>query len=91
MEASNSNFEFEPSQDPQPLSQSAAFSQAQTQELFDEAQFDQNPFCESADGFDVKPECSFCGRRDSCRCFNFPPSEYNQEGSTINVPNYDYT
>jgi hypothetical protein len=89
MEASNVSFEFELSQDATPVSQSNAFSQVQTQVLFDGVHYNQFQLLDAADGFDVKPECSFCGRRDSCRCFNFPPSEYNQNGSTIHVPNFE--
>ena len=84
--------EFEPSQTPLPLSQPVPFSQELTQ-LLDVGV----AMCakgtsddEYVDVFEDVRKCTFCGgnKDPSCYCYNFPASEYNQDGSTIHLTQY---
>ena len=86
-------FEFEQSQTPPPLSQPVPFSQEQTQLLDVEVAMhrDDSSVDEALNVFnDVCGKCAVCGgnKEQSCYCYNFPASEYNQDGSTIHLTQY---
>ena len=85
-------FEFEQSQTPPPPSQPVPFSQAQTQLLDVEVAMcpKETSDDEYVDVFDDVRKCTLCGgnKEPSCFCYNFPTSEYNQDGSTIHLTQY---
>ena len=85
-------FEFEQSQTPPPLSQPVPFSQEQTQVLEVDLAMCPNETSDNeyVDVFDDVRKCTFCGgnKEQSCYCYNFPASEYNQDGSTIHLTQY---
>ena len=84
--------EFEPSQAPPPLSQPVPFSQELTQLLEVDLAICPN---ETSDDeyvgvFEDVRKCTVCGgnKEPFCFCYNFPASEYNQDGSTIHLTQY---